>query len=123
MFVKHVRFFFRQSYVPQSSRSSNGWCFNDEETSKKRGNWPIIRKSVAADSVDAEPIAAAQFQLKICGQLVRLPLHHAPGSHSFSDLLYKAPKEVVEEWAEELDEEEEGDEEGETVEVNYSVLQ
>ena len=50
-------------------------------------------------------------------------MYHAPGSHSFSDLFYKAPKEVVEEWAEELDEEEEGDEEGETVEVNYSVLQ
>ncbi len=45
-------------------------------------------------------------------------VYHAPGSHSFSDLLYKAPKEVVEELAEEFGEEEEeeheGDEEGET---------
>ena len=41
-------------------------------------------------------------------------------THSFSDLLYKVPKEVVEELAEELgekeeEEEQEGDEEGETV--------
>ena len=45
---------------------------------------------------------------------------YAPGSHSFSGLLYKAPKEVLEELAEELvedleKEEREGDEEGETV--------
>ena len=45
--------------------------------------------------------------------MVRLPLYHAPGSHSFSDLIYKAPKEVVEEWAEELGEEEEEEEEQE----------
>ena len=46
-------------------------------------------------------------------------VYHYPGSHSFSDLLYKAPKEVVEELAEVLGEEEEeeqeGDEEGERV--------
>ena len=45
-------------------------------------------------------------------------VYHYPGSHSFSDLLYKAPKEVVEELAEVLGEEEEeeqeGDEEGES---------
>ena len=47
-------------------------------------------------------------------------VYHDPGSHSFSDLLYKAPKEVVEELAEELGEEEgeeeqEGDKQGDTV--------
>ena len=47
-------------------------------------------------------------------------MYHASGSHSYSDLLYKAQKEVVEELAEELgeekkEEEQEGDEEGETV--------
>ena len=47
-------------------------------------------------------------------------MYHASGSNSYSDLLYKAQKEVVEELAEELGEEEkeeeqEGDEEGETV--------
>ena len=74
------------------------------------------------ESEDAETVVADQLQLKNL-RPIGLPPHHTPGSNSFSDLHYKAPKEVVEEWAEELGEEEEGDKEGETVEVNCSVLQ
>ena len=47
-----------------------------------------------------------------------MPAEEALKSYSFSDLLYKAPKEVLEELAQELgqeEEEEEGDEEGKTV--------
>ena len=53
-------------------------------------------------------------------------MYHASGSHSYSDLLYKAQKEVVEELAEELGEEEkeeeqEGDKGGKQSQNRYMV--
>ena len=67
--------------------------------------------------MDAEPVAAEQ--LGSAAKNLRQIGPITTGSHSFSDLLYKAPKEVVEELAEVLGEEEEeeqeGDEEGERV--------